>query len=80
MARKLSVNQWGQWNVRLSPALSAALHSYLSDPLLVGLPKGAVSSFFTEALTRELAKRGVVLPDNPPPPEQAEPQLVVPFF
>lgn len=47
-----------QWNVRLDPGLSAALDAHLRDPLLVGLPKGALQDFFTVAVRNELTRRG----------------------
>lgn len=49
---------WPQWNVRLSPDLSARLRAHLASPTLVGLPRGALMAFFTEAIRRELDRQG----------------------
>lgn len=50
-------SSWTQWNVRLPPDLSSCLREHLADPLLVGLPRGAVASFFITAVINELERR-----------------------
>ncbi len=54
-----------QWNVRLDAETSDALRKHLASPLLVGLPKGALSEFMKEAVQRELQRRGAWNPLTP---------------